>query len=78
MLLLGMNHSAKRKLVDVIQSRPQVFSSQFSLIASTLSLGINNNELLFAIQKPWKKIYIKDKNIRFSPASLTVSLFYSI
>ena len=40
---------------------PQVFSLQFSLIARTLSLRIDNNELFFAIQKSWKKSLLEAK-----------------
>ena len=40
---------------------PQVFTWQFSLIARGLSLGIDQNELLFAIKISWKKSLSKTK-----------------
>ena len=45
-----------------ISSALQIFSSQFSFIASKLSLGFNHYELFFAKQK----FPIKDKHISFS------------
>ena len=53
---------------------PQVFLLQFSLIAGTFSLRIDNNELIFAIQKSWEKSLLKTKTC-FSPESITISLF---
>ena len=62
--------SIKKNAILRYEWHPQVFSSLFSLIASTLSLEIDNNEPFFAIQKSWKKYYIEDKNIRFSSAPI--------
>ena len=70
---------ASTKRTSILKNKwlPHVFSSQFSLTASTLGLGIDNNELYLA-NKNHGQNRIKDKNINFSPAFITISLFYFI
>ena len=64
--------STKRKGMLKYEWLPQVFSSHFFLIARTLSLWIDNNELFFIIQKSSKSSKF------FSDVHNNLSFFYSI
>ena len=59
------NYCFKLEVTFKYKWLPQVFSLQFSLIARTLSLGIDNNELFFAIQKSWKNSFLMKKTYVF-------------